>query len=350
MRKGCAPKMTDLQREPGATAHDASESIPVIDIAANTVGGPPASVVRAFDEACETVGFIVITGHGVEDGVIQSMMHETRAFFSLDAASKDAYRCPAKQRDEHPANKFRGYNGGYSYLDGPPDHIEGFQVAWFEDREAMLHAGYSPEFADGFVPNIWPSAPPGFKTAWRAYFEQVKKLGDYLLQIASLALELPIDWFAPKFARQSSYMVANYYPPQEGPPEDGGQRLHPHTDYGAFTVLHQDVAIGGLEVSFRDGSWQRVPYIPGTFVVNLGDLLAKWTNDKWVATPHRVRNPEPGEYGQDRISVPYFQHPNLDAMIETIPTCIAPGDAPHHPPVLWRDWGALRINQLTLRP
>ncbi len=322
-------------------------AIPIIDIERKKGQLPPASVVRAVDAACSGPGFIVIVGHGVADDVVNPMVDTTRQFFLQDAAIKDTYRIAPELRDLHVNNKFRGYNGGYSLVGGPPDHIEGFQMSRFESRAAMLEAGSPPEFAEGFADNIWPTWPQDFKPVWQRYFYEVKNLGDYLLEIAALALDLPHDWFAPKFSRQSSYVVANYYAAKDGPPPEGGQRLHPHTDYGAFTILMQDTAIGGLEVEFRGGDWERVPYLPGSFVVNLGDLLAKWTNDRWVATPHKVRIPERDEYGHDRISIPYFQHPNLDALIETIPTCIEPGDPVRHEPVLWRDWGSLRINQLS---
>jgi isopenicillin N synthase-like dioxygenase len=258
------------------------------------------------------------------------MLEATREFFALQPNIKDLYRCPS-------GNKFRGYTRDEGHMSGERDDKEGFEVAWFEDRQGMLAAGYSPEYVDGFDSNIWPSLP-GSRSPWRRYFECVKRLGDYLLEIAAQALELPPDWFAPKFSRQDSYMLANFYPAQENPTQDGRPRFPQHTDYGAFTILYQDSEVGGLEVQCRDGTWLRVPYIPETFVVNLGDLFAKWTNDRWVATPHRVLHPRPGERREDRISVPYFQHSNLDAMIETIPTCIAPGETPRHAPVLWRDW------------
>jgi isopenicillin N synthase-like dioxygenase len=310
--------------------------IPVIDIRPDADGNPRREAITQLGAACEGIGFFVIGGHGIGPELISPMMQAARDFFGLDEDVKKSYLSPT-------GNKFRGYTAATSYKGGPPDVKEGFQVSWFENRGAMIEAGYAAEYADSFEPNIWPSSPAGFRSAWQRYFVAVKEVGDYILELAALALDLPKDWFEPKFSRQSSYLLANYYPAQADVVSDGRQRLHPHTDYGAFTILYQDVAIGGLEVQTREGSWARVPYIPGTFVVNLGDLLAKWTNDRWVATPHRVRNPEPDELGQDRISVPFFQHPNLDALIETIPTCIAAGDRPHHPPVLWRDWGAYRM-------
>jgi isopenicillin N synthase-like dioxygenase len=322
---------TMLNAGPGA--------IPVIDVRALDVH-PSQTVVDEFGSACADLGFLVISGHGIGDDVIAPMLDATKKFFALPTDAKEAHRSPF-------GNQFRGFTAQSRYQDGPPDLKEGFQVSLFDTADDMRSAGYSDEFAAEFEPNIWPSQPGEFQHAWRTYLDRVRDLGDYLMRIAALALELPENWFEDKFSRQSSYLLGNYYPAQDASPLAGQQRLHAHTDFGAFTILYQDNDLGGLEVLRRDGSWLRVPAIPGTFIVNLGDMLANWTNDRWVATMHRVRNTEESEAGSDRISVPFFQHPNLDAMIETIPTCLEPGEAPKHAPIMWRDWGKHRMSEVT---
>ncbi len=324
--------MTALLRSgPGA--------IPVIDVRADDPHPSPA-VVNEFGSACADLGFLVIGGHGIDDDVIVPMLDATRHFFALSTENKEKYRSPLD-------NQFRGFTAKSRYQDGPPDLKEGFQVSLFDTADDMRAAGYPAEFVTEFEPNIWPAEPEGFQIAWRTYLGRVRDLGDYLMRIAALALDLPENWFAPMFSRQSSYLLANYYPAQEVAPLAGQQRLHPHTDFGAFTILYQENDLGGLEVLRRDGSWLRVPAIPGTFVVNLGDMLANWTNDRWVATMHRVRNTDSAEAASDRVSVPFFQHPNLDAVIETIPTCLAAGEAPRHAPIMWRDWGKHRMSEVT---
>lgn len=314
-------------------------AIPVIDVRAADVQ-PSQSVVDQFGFACSDLGFLVISGHGIGDDVITPMLEATKKFFALPADAKEAYRSPF-------GNQFRGFTAQSRYQDGPPDLKEGFQVSLFDTADDMRAAGYADDIAAEFEPNIWPAQPEDFQIAWRTYLDRVGELGDYLMRIAACALELPENWFEDKFSRQSSYLLGNYYPAQVDAPLDGQQRLHAHTDFGAFTILYQDSDLGGLEVLARDGSWLRVPAIPGTFIVNLGDMLANWTNDRWVATMHRVRNTEGAEAGSDRISIPFFQHPNLDAMIETIPTCLEPGEAPKHEPIMWRDWGKHRMSEVT---
>lgn len=322
---------TPLSPDPGA--------IPVIDLRALDLH-PSQSVIDQFGSACSDLGFLVISGHGIGDDVIAPMLDATKGFFTLASEVKEQYRSPFD-------NQFRGFTAQSRYQDGPPDLKEGFQVSLFDTADDMRAAGYADEFAEGFEPNIWPSQPGDFQSAWRTYLDRVRALGDYLMRIAACALDLPENWFEDKFSRQSSYLLGNYYPAQEAAPVAGQQRLHAHTDFGAFTILYQDNDLGGLEVLRRDGSWLRVPAVPGTFIVNLGDMLANWTNDRWVATMHRVRNTEESEAGSERISVPFFQHPNLDAMIETIPTCLEPGEAPKHAPTLWRDWGKQRMSEVT---
>ncbi|AQA03737.1 hypothetical protein BVC93_16355 [Mycobacterium sp. MS1601] len=321
-----------------ATLKAGPGAIPVIDVRA----GEPAidqTVVDEFGSACADLGFLVIGGHGIGDDVITPMLEATRTFFHLPTEAKERYRSPFD-------NQFRGFTAKSRYQDGPPDLKEGFQVSLFDTADDMRTAGYSEEFAAEFEPNIWPGEPADFQNAWRTYLDRVRDLGDYLMRIAALALDLPENWFEDKFSRQSSYLLGNYYPAQDSAPLAGQQRLHAHTDFGAFTILYQENDLGGLEVLRRDGSWLRVPAIPGTFIVNLGDMLANWTNDRWVATMHRVRNTEEAEAGSERISVPFFQHPNLDAIIETIPTCLEPGEAPKYAPIMWRDWGKHRMSEV----
>lgn len=318
------------------TATNESDTIPVIDLAGRPAR-PGADVVATFGRACETIGFLVVSNHGVPAGLLDGVMDASREFFRQPSDVKEHYASPT-------GNQFRGFKHGGRYLGGPVDLKEGFQVSLFDDRQAMIDAGYPPEYATDFEPNIWPS--DDFRTVWRAYMDQVRQLGQYILKIAALALGLEEHWFAPKFTRESSYLLANYYPPQLTAPECGSSRLHAHTDYGGFTILYQDTAEGGLEVESRTGSWLRVPAMPGTYIINLGDMLANWTNGRWVATRHRVRNTEAGEAVSDRISLPFFQHPNLDAVIEIVPTCLAEGEVPKYEPVEWRDWASRRMSEL----
>jgi len=138
---------------------------------------------------------------------------------------------------------------------------------------------------------------------------------------------MPENWFADKTTRHRSALRALNYPEQTSLPADGQQRAGAHTDYGSLTILLQD-SVGGLQVMAKDGQWKDVPYIPNSFVINIGDLMARWTNDKWVSTLHRVKPLLPR-----RQSIAFFQNINADYLVECIPTCLEPGGLPKYPPI-----------------
>lgn len=132
--------------------------------------------------------------------------------------------------------------------------------------------------------------------------------------------------------------MVNCYPPQTSPPLPGQLRRGAHTDFGSLTILYQDAAPGGLQVQTAVGDWRDVPPVGGSFVVNLGDLMAAWTNDRWVSTMHRVVNPSTDVAATRRLSIAFFHQPNFDTIIECIPTCLAPGGRPRYEPVTSGQW------------
>ena len=149
-----------------------------------------------------------------------------------------------------------------------------------------------------------------------------------------MALDLDGHYFDDNIDRHCSNLFATHYPEYDGAIEPGQLRLGAHTDYGSLTIVYQDEGAGGLQVH-SGGRWIDVPALPGSFVVNLGDLLARWTNDRWVSTLHRVVNPDAGSTGRSRrISIPFFQQPNYDALIECLRSCQGPSNPPRYPPIL----------------
>jgi isopenicillin N synthase-like dioxygenase len=153
-------------------------------------------------------------------------------------------------------------------------------------------------------------------------------------RIFACCLGLPEDWLAAKFDNHLSNLGANWYPPQPEAPPPGAVRAGAHIDFSALTILYQDDAPGGLEVRDHSGQWRPVPPLAGSYVVNLGDLMNRWTSDRWQATPHRVVNPPRGAPVRGRISIPYFQMPNWDAVIECAPTCVPASGVPRYPAVV----------------
>jgi isopenicillin N synthase-like dioxygenase len=183
------------------------------------------------------------------------------------------------------------------------------------------------------LPNKWPDLP-GFDPAIRTYYGAAEDLALELMRLFALALDLPEDWFDDKVDRHMTNLTANYYPGQPVAPQEGQLRKGQHSDWGSLTILYQDGAPGGLQVLDKSEQWVDVPAIKDSFVVNIGDLMAVWTNDKWVSTVHRVVNPPREHAHRERFSMPFFHQPNFDARIECIPTCAGPDDPPRYEPVL----------------
>ncbi|MEM9566627.1 MAG: 2OG-Fe(II) oxygenase family protein, partial [Actinomycetota bacterium] len=182
-------------------------------------------------------------------------------------------------------------------------------------------------------PNVWPTEVPGFRETWLDYYGVLESLSATLMRLFALGLGLDEGYFDDKIDDHVTNLVVNYYPPVDGEPEPGQYRKGPHSDWGTLTVLWQDET-GGLEVLDRDADeWVPVPVLPGSFVVNVGDLMEVWTNDRWRSTKHRVPVP-PVEHRQvPRVSMPFFHQPNWLADVECIPSCLAPGEEPTHEPV-----------------
>jgi isopenicillin N synthase-like dioxygenase len=189
-------------------------------------------------------------------------------------------------------------------------------------------------------PNQWPADLPGFREAVRAYDTALRGFCLRLLRPIALALDLPGDALARYFRQPTTFLRLLHYPPQPADAPDDGFGSAPHTDYGFVTILAQD-DVGGLEVRPRDGDWIAAPPIPGSFVVNVADMLARWTNDRWQSTPHRVKNLSPG----DRYSCPYFFDMDLNCTIACLDTCHGAANPPRYQPVRYGDYLLERLDR-----
>ena len=304
--------------------------VPIIDISPATEGGEAlAGVGRAVDEACRTIGFFVIVGHGVPEAAIDAVWTAAREFFDLPLAEKR--RSPAPSPD---------YAYGYSPIKGetlarslgdttPPDLKESLNMGPL-DLPEVVPAGAEAILAEP----RWPERPASLRPAWEVYFRTMSDLAARLLAIMAVGLGLPEDHFEPVLGHHSSAMRAINYPHLETRPLPGQLRAGAHTDYGTLSILRYDEAPGGLEVR-GPGGWAAVPMVPGGFVVNLGDMMARWTNDRWVSTLHRGGLPPADTEGSTRRqSIVFFHNVRWDAEVRCLPTCLAPGESPRYEPVL----------------
>jgi isopenicillin N synthase-like dioxygenase len=184
-----------------------------------------------------------------------------------------------------------------------------------------------------YEPTPWPAALPEFQTAMQAYYSAQAELVSRIMRLFAVALDLSDDFFETRIDRHTSALRVLNYPALTRPPAAGQLRAGAHTDYGTLTVLKADDSPGGLEV-LVDERWFAVPLVEGSFIVNLGDAMARWTNDRWRSTLHRVVVP-PAEVAATarRQSIAFFHNANWDAVIECIPSCLAPGDSPRYAPV-----------------
>jgi isopenicillin N synthase-like dioxygenase len=313
----------------------AAPAIPVIDIQPYLAGEPIGAgrVVEAVGAACEEIGFLVVAGHGIPDALVRRVFEVSLAFFDRPLSEKLAVR------SDDPGIP-RGYSAlaskslGRTYgLDTPPDLREQFFVGPLDDWAA--HFRRFPGAAKVYAPNVWPAAPAEFRDVLTEYYRAQERLARNLMRIFARALGLAEGWFDATIDRHFSTCPSNLYPEPAGEPLPGQLRAGPHTDFGSLTILAVNDAPGGLQVLFPDGAWHDVRPAPGQLVVNLGDMMGRWTNDHWKSTVHRVVNP-PRELatGSRRQTVGFFLHPNWDAPVACLPTCTDASRPPRYAPIL----------------
>jgi isopenicillin N synthase-like dioxygenase len=286
--------------------------VPVIDMSARDSARERAAVAEAIGTACAGSGFFIMAGHGVPQKLVDRMFTVTDAFFRMPAPDKQLVA------NRPGVSGFRRTGGTTALTLGrrtPPDLCEAFSAHVTGDLPAVQRAKLGDEFATWTLANIWPQAPVGLRQVWYDYMEALTELSADLLRLCALALGLDERFFDDKFDHHVSSVTANYYYPQVQAPLPGQLRRGPHTDFGALTVLHQQDDRGGLQVLQDRCQWRDVPAVPGSYVVNIGDLMALWTGGRWVSTMHRVVNPAGGDTSS-RLTIPFFYLPNHDASIE----------------------------------
>lgn len=287
---------------------------------------------RQVDEICRTTGFLAIANHGVGPDVIDGVWTATRTFFDLSAEEKQRAKAP-----------FPGYPYGYlgpgtealaksRNVDTPPDLKESFNGG-----PLRIPAGMTDKEALGFcyAATIWPDGAAGFSDAWKAYYRAMEDLAGRIMRVFATALGLPEQFFDSYVDAPISALRALNYPEQAVVPKPGQLRAGAHTDYGSLTILLPEAGSKGLEIITPDGNWTAIPPVSGAFVINIGDLMARWTNDRWISTVHRVVNPPAEEGGMNRRqSLAFFHQPNWFAEISCLPSCLEEGGIAKYSPVL----------------
>lgn len=309
-------------------------TVPVIELGPYFNGAPKdkSSVARKVAEACEGIGFLKISGHRVDQVLIDRAFEVAGRFFDLPEAQKE------KSKPSHSASA-RGYHAILTKnlaktlgFDNPPDLREQFYIGPIEARaKEFAHIQGAAEL---YAENIWPEQPADYKPVMTEYYKAMEGLGQTLMRIFALALEMPETFFDDKIDRHFSTLPANNYPPPASEPLPNQVRCGEHTDFGSLTILALNDAPGGLQVKMKDGSWLDVTANRGEFIVNIGDMMQRWTNDRWLSNVHRVVNPPVDCHATSRrMTIGYFLHPNYDAEISCLPSCARVGQTVRYPPV-----------------
>ncbi|MEU3302599.1 2-oxoglutarate and iron-dependent oxygenase domain-containing protein [Streptomyces sp. NPDC006678] len=278
------------------------DRIPVIDLGPWLSAGPAARarLAATVDEALRTAGFLLVTGHGVDPGLRTEIRQLARGFFRLPPTAKEPYAVKVGGRGWlGPGAEANGYAEGTRT---PPDLKESLSFA------ADGPTGDPAVDAEWFLPNTWPTEVPELRPAVEAYLRQMRALSDRLLALLGVALGEPEDFFTRHTAHPTWGFNINWYPGRDtvGEPRPGQFRIGPHTDFGTVTVLDRQTGKGGLQVFTDEGGWEDAPYAPDALTVNIGDLMARWTDGRWCSGRHRVLPPPADEPAEELMSLVYF--------------------------------------------
>ncbi|WP_411088477.1 isopenicillin N synthase family dioxygenase [Streptomyces sp. 061-3] len=300
--------------------------IPTIDLRPWLSGDAQArrETAATVDAALQAAGFLLVTGHGVDPALRTAIRDAARGFFRLPAAAKEPYAVKVGGRGWlGPGAEANGCAEG---TQTPPDLKESLSFAAEEPTG-------DPEIdAEWFLPNTWPREAPELRALVTEYLARMRTLSDRLLELLGAALGEPEDFFTRHTTHPTWGFNINWYPGTEvvGEPEPGQFRIGPHTDFGTVTVLDRQAGQGGLQVFTDDGGWEDAPYDPEAFTINIGDLMARWTGDRWRSGRHRVLPPPSDAPAEELMSLVYFYECDPRTTVESVP---APTGRVTHEPV-----------------
>lgn len=300
-----------------------ADEMPILDLSALNNGGDLKPIAEKIRHACVTTGFFYVVNHGIPESVVSGVFDATARYFDLPIEQRMPHRMDEKFR--------RGFmpQGINQHPGFAPDLKESYEIGVDLPLTDPDVAANLPLHG----PNRWPADCPWLRTAAETYFEAAEALGKRLLRVCAASLDMPADYFLQFCKKPMVQMRLFHYPPQEPISDENAFGVAPHTDYGMITLLLQD-PIGGLELKKRDGEWISAPYLPGTLVINIGDLFQRWTNDVYTSNQHRVVN----RTGKERYSIPMFFNLDYHTLISCLPTCQSADNPPKHQPITSGDY------------
>jgi isopenicillin N synthase-like dioxygenase len=324
--------MSVTPSRPQTTSHF---EVPVVDLAPYVGGGDAqqrAAVAAAMDAACREVGFVQVLGHSVPAEVLDGLRSAIDAFFALEDEQKLAWRCPPELNRGYvpPRTESQSLSLGVQPANMMNDFFEAFAVGrGLSDHPDVPVLAATPSYAAHYAENVWPGPEtPEFRAQVWDYFQEAERVATTLVTVFEDALGLPAGQLQAMADHSIAAMrLINYaLAPGTDVVLDGDLRgMGEHTDYGLVTVLWAD-QVPGLQVLGRDGAWHDVMPADGALLVNLGDLTARLTNDRWSSTLHRVKPPVVDGTIRRRRSAAYFHDANADARVAPLTSCV---DAQH---------------------
>ncbi|MCZ6874229.1 MAG: isopenicillin N synthase family oxygenase [bacterium] len=302
-------------------------SIPILDMGPYLSGMPGAldTAAEQLRYALEEIGFFVLINHDVPPSLIDQTFAEAKRFHDLSLEVKMSLKMNADNNGYMAMNRYAVWTSDVNENDKAD-----LNEAFFIKRERPLDDPLRRAERRFAGPNQWPEALPGFRQNVLTYTDAVDALALRVLPICAVALDLAPDYFNAAFAESQFSFRLSHYPPLDAEANQYG--IAPHTDVNFLTFLAQ-TQIPGLQVRMPSGDWLDVPYRPGAFAVNSGDMMQRWSNGRFKSTPHRALLP----LGQHRYAIPFFLGPHLDTRIECLSTCQGPDNPPKFPPVTYGD-------------
>ncbi|MEM9748013.1 MAG: 2-oxoglutarate and iron-dependent oxygenase domain-containing protein [Actinomycetota bacterium] len=301
------------------TSTGATPTIPLVDLEPWFTGSDDdrLELARQVDEHLQRCGFLVVTNHRLPQEVLDDCRSAARTFFHQPDDVKAAVAMDGPFYRGWIGNELESNAATYG-VDTPPDLKETYAYGPVDVDDTARDA-----LRDRYAPNVWPDAFPDVASSFGAFWRAARALNDELLDLLSLALGLDRTHLRDLSTAPTSIATINWYGPRgANEPLPDQFRVGPHTDFGTITVLDRESGLGGLQVQDENGAWVDAPDGPGGLTINTGDLLRRWTNDRWCSNVHRVLPPPSEEPTEELISLVYFGEPNPDALVETFPSCI----------------------------
>lgn len=306
--------------------HTSFRNIPIIDVSAlyGEKDGAALDVAAAIRDAAVNTGFFYVKGHDITRDLMDATYMAAKYFFDTPLEKKESIKV-------YPGSAHRGYvpSAQTTQAGRRADLKESFNFAYpFTADHPAMASGH-----ELIGLNQWPPGEPVFRSILERYYDGVFELGQRILGAFALALDLPRDHFRGLYRNPLVRARLLHYPSQPASTDPDQFGAAEHTDYGTITILWQD-AVGGLQVKNRDGEWIDAPPVEDTFVINIGDMLELWSNDRFVSTPHRVIN----RSGRERYSIAVFYDPDYDARVECLPQCSSADNPVRHAPLVAGDY------------